>query len=181
MTSLTDTEVADLSSAAQRTGLRIDIRTGVGRGPTELAAFDAALRDAHIANFNLVVLSSVIPPGSEISVVQEPSCERPPGEWGDRLYVVMAQKRTSTQGEPVSAGIGWVQDEVSGRGLFVEHEDREEWKVRQDVQLSLDSMVEARPGRFGPMKTMVRSALCTDGTPTCALVVAVYQSEGWNT
>ncbi len=180
MANATDSEVFDLTSASARTTFHIDIRTGVGRGPTELAAFDAALRDANIANFNLIYLSSVIPAASEIEVLEDVSRIRPPGEWGDRLYVVMAQQRTSTAGQVASAGIGWVQDEESGRGLFVEHEGREEWRVRQDIQLSLDAMVEGRTERFGPMMTRVQSARCSDGTPTCALVAAVYESQGWN-
>ena len=180
MASMTGTGVVDLTSAQQRTRFHIDIRTGVGRGPTELAAFDAALRDANIANFNLIVLSSVIPPGTEVEVLEDARDHRPPGDWGDRLYVVMADERTSAVGQSVSAGIGWVQDEFSGQGLFVEHEGREEWKVRQDIQLSLDAMVQGRPERFGPMMTRVESARCTDGTPTCAIVVAVYQSQGWD-
>lgn len=180
MDSMTDSGVVDLTSAQQRTGFRIDIRTGVGRGPTELAAFDAALRDANIANFNLIVLSSVIPPGTEVEVLDDSTDARPDGEWGDRLYVVMADQRTSTIGQTAAAGIGWVQDEYTGQGLFVEHEGREEWKVRQDIQLSLDDMVQGRPQRFGPMMTRVETAVCTDGTPTCALVVAVYESQGWN-
>jgi arginine decarboxylase len=179
MGSMTDSEVLDLTSAHHHTGFRIDIRTGVGRGPTELAAFDAALRDANIANFNLIVLSSVIPPGTTVDVLDDVTDHTPPGEWGDRLYVVMAERRTSVPGQGVSAGIGWVQDEISGQGLFVEHHGREEWRVRQDIQLSLDSMVQGRPQRFGPTRTMVETATCTDGTPTCALVVAVYESQGW--
>ena len=39
-------------------GLDISITSGLGQGPTTLAAFDAALRDAGIANFNLIRLSS---------------------------------------------------------------------------------------------------------------------------
>lgn len=179
MGSMTDSEVVDLTSAQQHTKFHIDIRTGVGRGPTELAAFDAALRDANIANFNLIVLSSVIPPGSEIEVLDDAEDHRPPGDWGDRLYVVMAHERTSKVGQAVSAGIGWVQNEITGQGLFVEHEGHEEWKVRQDIQLSLDSMTQSRPERFGPMKTRIANARCSDGTPTCALVVAVYQSQSW--
>ncbi len=179
MSHTTDSGVFDPTSATGRTTFSIDIRTGVGRGPTELAAFDAALRDANIANFNLVYLSSVIPAATEIEVLSDASTHRPPGEWGDRLYVVMAQQRTSAIGQTVSAGIGWVQDEETGQGLFVEHQGREEWKVRQDIQLSLDSMVEGRAETFGPMMTRVQSARCTDGTPTCALVVAVYESQGW--
>jgi arginine decarboxylase len=40
--------------------MRIYVTTGKGEGPTPLAAFDAALIDAGIPNYNLIYLSSVI-------------------------------------------------------------------------------------------------------------------------
>jgi arginine decarboxylase len=40
----------------------IIITTGTAQGPTALAAFDAALLGAGVANYNLIPLSSVIPP-----------------------------------------------------------------------------------------------------------------------
>jgi arginine decarboxylase len=44
--------------------LEIQVTTGTGEGPTPLAAFDAALLDAGVANYNLILLSSVIPAGA---------------------------------------------------------------------------------------------------------------------
>ena len=50
------------------------MRTATGTGRTLLAAFDDALLAAGVANFNLITLSSVIPPGSSIRVgVTEPA------------------------------------------------------------------------------------------------------------
>jgi pyruvoyl-dependent arginine decarboxylase len=46
--------------------MNIHLSSGVGAGPTELAAFDAALMDAGLANYNLLCLSSVIPPNARI-------------------------------------------------------------------------------------------------------------------
>lgn len=46
--------------------MQIQISEGVGNGPTELAAFDQALVNAGVANYNLIYLSSVLPPGSEV-------------------------------------------------------------------------------------------------------------------
>ena len=46
--------------------MKLYLATAVGRGGTELAAFDAALVGAGVANFNLIRLSSVIPPNGEI-------------------------------------------------------------------------------------------------------------------
>ena len=42
--------------------MKIRLSSGRGEGPTPLAAFDAALLDAGVSNYNLLPLSSVIPP-----------------------------------------------------------------------------------------------------------------------
>ena len=81
----------------------------IGQGTTELSAFDAALVGAGVANFNLIRLSSVIPPNGE--VVEVDRCPFSHGaSWGDRLYAVYAEQRTSIPGQQVWAGVGWVQD-----------------------------------------------------------------------
>ncbi len=46
--------------------MKIYLTVGRGDGPTPLAAFDNAMYDAHVGNYNLVHLSSVIPPYSTI-------------------------------------------------------------------------------------------------------------------
>src|SRR5579884_3429211 len=114
--------------------MKIYLSTGLGNGPTKLAAFDAALSDAGVANYNLLRLSSVIPPKADIKEFPDglPADLRP-GEWGDRLYVVMAEKRVDTPNVEAWAGIGWVQDKETGKGLFVEHEGESEKAVRRDI------------------------------------------------
>jgi arginine decarboxylase len=63
--------------------MRIQLVSGAGSARTQLAAFDAALVDAGISNYNLITLSSVIPAGAEIIETDE----RPQlnGSWGDRF------------------------------------------------------------------------------------------------
>ena len=46
----------------------ITITKGAGFGSYEKSAFDAALDDAGVANYNLIRLSSVIPPNSDIVI-----------------------------------------------------------------------------------------------------------------
>ena len=157
----------------------IDACSGAGTGPTELAAFDAALRDAGIANYNLLVLSSVIPPGSLIATGRDtldPSITG--GEWGDRLYVVMAERRASTRGAEAWAGIGWVQDHT-GKGVFVEHEGSCEEAVRRAIDASLEALAAGRDEDFGAPQMVVKGAVC-DGDPACALVAAVFESQPWS-
>lgn len=159
--------------------LTIQVATGVGRGPTKLSAFDSALRAAGVHNFNLICLSSVVPPQSKVQVLGGPV--NPVGDWGDRLYVVMAHERVEGPGAQAWAGIGWVQEAATGRGLFVEHEGTDEVSVSADIDASLGALCEGRPQqRFGPVRKVVRGAVSEDGRPTCALVVAVFKSEPWH-
>lgn len=159
--------------------MRIEIRAGAGVGPTELAAFDTALHDAGVANFNLLHLSSVIPPKSEISL---PDNARPlavTGKWGDRLYVVMAENRTSTPGTEIWSGVGWVQDIETGEGLFVEHCGPSESHVRNEINASLATLAKTRHRDLGEVHMLLKGTVCHD-MPACALVVAVYEAEAWS-
>ena len=155
----------------------IEVSCGTGTGPTTLAAFDGALRSAGIANFNLIRLSSVVPPGTDVVPMTGPVSPIK-GEWGDRLYCVYAEMRVDQPGAEAWAGIGWVQDEVSGKGLFVEHEGHSEDDVRSDIENSLAALVAGRPDSFGPPRYVLHGAV-SDGTPTCALAVAVYETATW--
>ncbi|MDZ7654020.1 MAG: pyruvoyl-dependent arginine decarboxylase [Burkholderiaceae bacterium] len=154
---------------------RITLAAGIGRGPTELAAFDAALLDAGVANYNLICLSSVIPPGSRI--VRE-RWRTPAHEYGRRLYVVMSQMRESRPGHEAHAGVGWVRDEADGHGLFVELHDHDREQLGRDLRATLASMQASRGVDLGPAHTEIASARC-DGEPVCALVIAVYGSTPW--
>lgn len=156
--------------------MRIEVASGVGSGPTELAAFDAALIAAGVANFNLVVLSSVIPPGSEVVPRTEPVT--PGGAWGDRLYVVLAQERVATRNAEAWAGLGWVQEETSGRGLFVEHHGSSRAEVEHDITDSLETLCRNRGEQFGAPHVQVTGTSCHEGA-ACALVVATYGSASW--
>lgn len=169
---------ADLRTAAEReaTGLAIPVVSGIGFGPTKLAAFDAALREAGIANFNLLPLTSIIPAGSTVTT---PGRASPPaGSWGDRLYVVMAELRVDTRYEEAVAGLGWVQEEKTGKGLFVEHVGHTEREVRRDILATLESLCAGRAQKFGAPELVLRNTVCA-GEPTCALVAAVFESHPW--
>jgi arginine decarboxylase len=156
--------------------MRITVTSGTGTGPTPLAAFDAALLSAGVENYNLLVLSSMIPPGATIE--RHRFCA-PYEEHGHRLYVVMARQGTEEIGEEVWAALGWVQEPGDGRGIFVEDHGHDEGKVRQNIELSLTSMMESRGQVYGPIDCELAGARC-EGDPVCAIVVAVYKSMSWD-
>jgi len=157
--------------------MQIQITSAVGSGPTPLSAFDAALRNAGIENYNLISLSSVIPPAAELVRARFVS---PPGEYGQRLYVVIARHETMQLGEEAWAGLGWTQESESGRGLFVELHGTSKRCVESAIESTLDSMKAARPFDYGKNESETVGIVC-EGEPVCALVVAVYESEAWST
>lgn len=167
------TTLSALSPVLEGPRLDITIRTAVGTGRTLLSAFDAALMDAGAGNFNLVVLSSVIPPNSTVTVGGEPVV----GGHGDRLYCVESVAYADHPGEFVSAGLGWVVHPTIG-GLFVEHKGGSEESVEEQIRLSLADMAASRGVDFGEVRTAIASAHCID-RPVCALAIASYAVAGW--
>ena len=83
--------------------MEINVVCGVGTGKTILSAFDSALKDAGVYNYNLITLSSIIPPGSK--VIKAKRYESPPQEYGHKLYVVKAEYRSEEVGKYIAAGV----------------------------------------------------------------------------
>jgi arginine decarboxylase len=134
----------------QSTVQTIPVVTGIGTGSTALSAFDGALRDAGVANYNLIRLSSVVPAHTAVDATG--AAPLPVGSWGDRLD-----------------GAG---------GLFVEHEGDSEQFVADAIEASLADLAAGRPERFGPAQKVLIGTECVDA-PVCALVVAAYETAGW--
>jgi len=153
----------------------IQVTSGTAAGPTHLAAFDAALLEAGIANTNLIKLSSVIPTKSRV-VIGKPTINFEK-DFGSKLYVVLADKRESERGREAWAGLGWVQAK-DGKGLFVEQHGSQQAEVMRLIKDTLEEMIKNRHESFGPIQYQVVGAYC-ERQPVCALVAAVYAVEGW--
>lgn len=159
---------------AEETSLKIRITTGIGTGLTELSAFDAALYDAGIANFNLIYLSSIVPPASSVNVEKyTPQVS----EFGSKLYVVMSKMVGSNIGDALYAGLGWVYS-VHG-GIFVEHSGSSYNQVAREIDLSIESMIQSRPHLATAERHQKIVGVDNILKPTCVLVAAVFASESW--
>lgn len=163
--------------------LEIKVVCGKGSGRTTLSAFDNALKTAGVYNYNLITLSSIIPPSSVISKIRR--YEAAPEEFGHKLYVIKAEIRSEEAGKFLAAGLGWYQLD-DGRGVFVEHEIKGETKVAVESEItsrienSLKDLCRFRRIKFDfkSVKSVV-SIIQIKDHPTSVLVLAVYQSEGW--
>lgn len=163
--------------------MKIKIVKGKGEASTPLSAFDAALKDAGVYNYNLIFLSSVIPPGSDVVKVEK--FETPDNEWGHKLYCVMAEERSTETGRFIAAGIGWYQF-GEGRGVFVEHHltgDTRvavESEIRFRVENSLKDLCKFRNIEFKKSESNMETSIAqVQNHPSSVLAIAVYQSEAW--
>jgi len=97
------------------------LTAGVGRADRELESFEMALRDAGLQAFNLVCVSSILPPGCRVVGREEGLTALAPGEI---VHCVLAQKRSSQPGRHISAALGVARpDDASEYGYLCEHTD----------------------------------------------------------
>ena len=158
--------------------MKIFVTWGTGEGNTSLSAFDRALFDAGIANLNLLPLSSVIPPKTEI-IVGKLDVQQWKKHFGQRVYVVLSEQRTSKKGATVFAGVGWVIDQKEKKGLFVEHHGKSAKEVEDLIRKSLLDMTKYREEEYGEINFQITGIKCKK-KPVAALVCAVYQVEEWH-
>jgi arginine decarboxylase len=144
---------------------------GAASAATAMSSYDAALAAAGVENYNLTRVSSVIPEGASVHVVETAPDLGPAGE---RLTVVQG-RQTAAPGttDRVAAGLGWSVEE-SGRGIFYESSGTDPDAVRERVETGLAAGRELRDWAFVDGDVQVVSAPADPDEYTTAVVVAAY-------
>ena len=92
---------------------------GVGRHKERLASFELALRDAGIEKFNLVSVSSILPPNCKIVSKEKGISALKAGEI---VYCVMARNETNEPNRLIAASIGCaIPADSNAYGYLSEH------------------------------------------------------------
>ncbi len=167
--------------------MKVTVTSGSGIGLTAMAAFDDALNKAGIANYNLIKLSSIIPPKTEIRI--EKYIPQNGDEFGNRLYTVLAEMRSEVPGKTLGAGVGWYQWGDDDRGVFAEHHEminevngrKMEALVKNNLEQTVQNLCEFRKIPYDKSKLKIVSQVKeVTKEPSSVLVAAVYKSEGWD-
>ena len=82
---------------------KIFFATGVGTHRENLESFEEALRDAGIEKFNLVTVSSILPPNCEIIAKDEGLTQLLPGEI---VFCIMSKQASNEPNRRISASLG---------------------------------------------------------------------------
>lgn len=92
---------------------------GVGRHKEKLASFESALRDAGIEKFNLVTVSSILPPNCKVVTKEKGLQELNSGEI---VHCVLARNETSENNRLIVSSIGCaVPADSNNYGYLSEH------------------------------------------------------------
>jgi len=108
---------------------KVFFTSGVGTHPEKLESFEVSLRDAGIEKFNLVTVSSILPPKCEIVTKEEGLKELSPGEI---VFCVMSRISSNEPGKTLSTSVGCaLPRDISKHGYISEYHAYEE--SAQDV------------------------------------------------
>lgn len=103
----------------EMTPTKIFLTKGVGRHKEKLASFESALRNAKIAEFNLVRVSSIFPPHCKLMSRNQGVEELNPGQI---VYCVLSDNSTNEPHRLVAASIGLAIPKHRNRyGYLAEH------------------------------------------------------------
>lgn len=148
----------------------IYIVRGIGQGPTEMAAYDVALADTNLHNYNLIPVSSVIPAQESVKIVDSaPDL----GSAGNQLTVVEAKIISPPKkGKTITAGLAWATG--SSSGLFYEATGSTPESVKNEVFEGLDHGCNIRGSTFENRNSLFSTANTNSEKFTSAVVIAAY-------
>lgn len=140
--------------------MQIRVVTGTGAGRTALSAYDAALADANVHDYNLVSVSSVVPPRATVEVVgSAPDL----GPVGGRLTVVQSRSVTGPETEVAPcAALGWARG-PDGQGVFYEAAGTDIESVRREVETGLADGASLR--EWTPERRRVETVVADPAEP----------------
>jgi len=138
---------------------------------SQLNAFDQALMDAGIAQYNIVPVSSIIPPGA----VEVPRVDLTPGSV---LFTVLA-RMDGVGGEAISAGVAWgwaKRHDGLSYGLIAEARGHKGARaLEEELRAKLREMARARGMEVGEVKCRVEAIEAVPrGAYGCVVVAFVY-------
>lgn len=151
--------------------LTVRVASGAATGPTATAAYDAALAAANAHAFNLVVVSSVLPAGAAVEVVDDlPDLGSP----GDRLTVVQSRlDREPAESKPGVAGLGWARS-TDGPGILYETSGAKPEPVRREIHRGLDHGAGLREWERANTEVVLQELEPAGEAHACAVVVAAF-------
>ena len=174
----------------------IFLTKGIGRHKEKLASFEEALRDAKIASYNLVPVSSIFPPNCKIVPVEKGIKKLHPGQI---LHCVISRNTSNEYRRMIAASVGVaIPKDRNHHGYLSEHHsfgetDKQAGDYAEDlaalmlsttlgVDFDNDTTWDQKEeiwkmsGKIVRTSNITQSAVCANGVWTTVLAAAVFVS-----
>jgi arginine decarboxylase len=134
---------------------------------SKLNAFDRALKDAGIAQCNLVPVTSIIPPECKETKQKEIPI-------GSITHAVIA-KMAGNGKTKISVGIAWVWEKNRKYGMVAEaHGCMSKKSIAEKLEFRLREMAKAREIKIGIKKYRTEVLTVPEGSYGCVMAALVY-------
>lgn len=117
--------------------MKISLTKGASEGPTKLNAFDNALLEAKIGNVNLIPVSSMLPPNTQL-------VEMPELEPGEMTNCVLSHQYSENPGDEITAVISYCQAEEMGCVIEAKGINRSLKELKEEAKFMAEYMMEKR-------------------------------------
>lgn len=144
--------------------MKVSLTKGASEGPTKLNAFDNALLEAEIGNVNLIPVSSMLPPDTE--VIPMPKLQ--PGEMTN---CVLAHQYSDNPGDKISAVIAFAQAEEMGCVIETTGINKSIKELEDEAKFMAEYMIEKRELEIIDYKSVIQSHTVIDKASVVAALV----------
>lgn len=117
--------------------MKVSLTKGASEGPTKLNAFDNALLEAKIGNVNLIPVSSMLPPNTQL-------VEMPELEPGEMTNCVLSHQYSENPGDEITAIISYCQAEEMGCVIEASGINRSLKELKEEAKFMAEYMMEKR-------------------------------------
>lgn len=117
--------------------MKVSLTKGASEGPTKLNAFDNALLEAKIGNVNLIPVSSMLPPNTQL-------VEMPELEPGLMTNCVLSHQYSENPGDEIAAVIAYCQAEEMGCVVEASGINKTTKELKDEAKFMAEYMMEKR-------------------------------------
>ena len=144
--------------------MKVSLTKGHAEGPTKLNAFDNALLDAKIGNVNLIPVSSMLPPDTQL--VPMPHLEA-----GLMTNCVLSHQYSDNPGDEIAAVIAYAQAEEMGCVVETSGINKSTEELKEEARFMAEYMIEKRDLKIIDYKEVIQTHTVIDKASVVAALV----------
>lgn len=144
--------------------MKVSLTKGASEGPTKLNAFDNALLEAKIGNVNLIPVSSMLPPNTQL-------IDMPELEPGEMTNCVLSHQYSDNPGDEISAVIAFCQADEMGCVIETKGVNKPIDELKKEAKFMAEYMMEKRELEIIDYKEIVQTHTVIERASVVAALV----------